>query len=153
MAYCSEQNGKGQQVLCQLTLVLLTVHGEVCTQWVSGLLQLVDVLQVQHMVLVALPGWQVGVWCSRSYICGDMLVGLNGIQVTLTYVVKGMLILSTANDLDNVQSMVCCMDDSGREPQASCIIENRYRLSGKQWGFLLTTLMVVVCCTQGGMLV
>ena len=82
-----------------------------------------------------------------------MLVRLDGIWVTFMYVVAGMLILSTTNDLDNVQSLVCCTDDSGREPQASGIIENRYKLSGKQWGFLLATLMVVVCCTQGGTLV
>ena len=66
MAYCSEQNGEGKQVLCQSASVLLTVHGEVCAQWVSsmvcGVLQLAEVLQVHHMVLVALPGWQVGVW-------------------------------------------------------------------------------------------
>ena len=39
--------------------------GEACAQWVSSsvcrVLQLAEVLQVQHMVLVALPGWQVGV--------------------------------------------------------------------------------------------
>ena len=62
VAYCSEQN----TVLCQSASVLLIVHGEACAQWVSssvcGVLQLGEVLQVQHMVLVALPGWQVGVW-------------------------------------------------------------------------------------------
>ena len=66
VAYCSKQNGKGQQVPYQSALVLLTVHGEACAQWVSsalcGVLQLAEVLQVQHMVLVALPVWQVGVW-------------------------------------------------------------------------------------------
>ena len=44
----------------------------VCAQQVSSTacgvlqvqvqLQLAEVLWVQHMVLVALPGWQVGVW-------------------------------------------------------------------------------------------
>ena len=66
VAYCSKQNGKGQQVLCWSASVSLTVHGEVCSQWVSsvvcGVLQLAEVLQVQHMVLVTLPGWQVAVW-------------------------------------------------------------------------------------------
>ena len=52
----------------------------------------------------------------------------------LANVVMGMLVLSTANDLDNVQSMVCCTDDGGREPQASGIIENGDGLSSKQWG-------------------
>ena len=33
-----------------------------CLPWSAGVLQLVEVLQVQCMVLVALPGWQVGVW-------------------------------------------------------------------------------------------
>ena len=90
---------------------------------------------------------------SRSYICGNVLVRLDGIHVMLTCVVVGTLILSTTNDLENVWSIVYCMDDSGREPQASGIIENRYRLSGKQWDFLSATLMVIVCCTQEGMLV
>ena len=40
-------------------------------------------------------------------------------------VVAGTLILSSADDLDNVQSMVCCTDDGGREPQASGIIEKQ----------------------------
>ena len=66
VAYCSEQNGKQHQVLCQSALVLLTVHGEAFAQWMSstvcGVLQLAEVLQVQHMVLVALHTWQVGVW-------------------------------------------------------------------------------------------
>ena len=66
VAYGSEQNSEGQQVLCQSASVLLTVHGEACAQWVSsavhGVLQLGEVLQVQHMVLVALPEWQAGVW-------------------------------------------------------------------------------------------
>ena len=84
--------------------------------------------------------------CSRSYTCGDALVRLDGIWMTFAYVVLGTLILSTTNDLDKVWSMVCCMDDSGREPQASGIIENRYRLSSKQGGLLSATLMVVVCC-------
>ena len=66
VAYCSKQNSEGQQVLCWSASVSLTVHGEVCAQQVSsvvcGVLQPAEVLQVQHMVLVALSGWQVGVW-------------------------------------------------------------------------------------------
>ena len=66
VAYGSKQNSKGQQVLCQSASVLLTVHGEACAQWMSsavwGVLQLAEVLLMQHMVLVALPGWQAGVW-------------------------------------------------------------------------------------------
>ena len=82
-----------------------------------------------------------------------MLVKHDSIWVMLTNVVMSMLILSTANDLDNVQSMVCCTDDGGRETQASGIIDNGYGLSGKQQGFLSATLMVMLCCSQGGMLV
>ena len=82
-----------------------------------------------------------------------MLVRLDDIWVTFTNVVVGMSILSTADDLDNVCSMVCCTDDVGREPQASGITDNRYSLSSKQQGLLLAALMVMVCCTQGGSLV
>ena len=53
--------------------------------------------------------------CSGSYICGDMLVQLDSIWVMLMNVVMSMLILSTANNLDNVWSMVCCADNGGRE--------------------------------------
>ena len=48
------------------------MHGEACAQQVSSAvcgvlqvwaqLQLAEVLQVQHEVLVALPGQQAGVW-------------------------------------------------------------------------------------------
>ena len=69
--------------------------------------------------------------CSRSYTCGYVLVRLGGIWMTFAYVVVGTLIFSTTNDLDKVWSMVCCMDDSDREPQASGITENRYGLSSK----------------------
>ena len=66
VTYCPKQNGKEQQVLCWSASVSLTVHGEVCAQWVSSMvcrvLQLAEVLQVQCMLLVTLPGWQVGVW-------------------------------------------------------------------------------------------
>ena len=82
-----------------------------------------------------------------------MLVRLDGIWVTLMNVVVGMLILSTTDDLDDVQSMVCGVDDGRREPQVPGIIENRYGLSDKQQGLLLATLMVMVCCTQEGTLV
>ena len=84
--------------------------------------------------------------CSRSYICGDVLVRLDRVWVMFTNVVVGMSLLSTTHDLDCVWSMVCCIDDGGREPQASGIIWNGDSLSGKQWGFLLATLTVVVCC-------
>ena len=51
VAYCSEENGKGQQVLFQSALVSLTVHGEASAMWVSStvcrVLQLAEVLQVQ----------------------------------------------------------------------------------------------------------
>ena len=103
--------------------------------WVQ--LRLAEVLQVQHMVqLHCLSGRQV-CGCSGSYICGDMFVKLDSIWVMLMNVVMSTSILSTADDLDDVQSMVCCMDDGGREQQASGIIENGYGMSGKQWGFLL----------------
>ena len=39
---------------------------------------------------------------SRSYICGDVLVRLDGIWVMLLNVVAGTSILSTTDDLDNV---------------------------------------------------
>ena len=93
--------------------------------------------------LCCLGGRQV-CGCNRSYIGGDVLVKLDGIWVVLTNVVMGTSILSTANDLDNVQSMVCHTDDGGQEPQASGIIENRYGLSSEQWDLLLATLMIKV---------
>ena len=99
-------------------------HGAGCTAWVAG-------------------------GCSGSYICGNMLVRLDGIWVMLANVVMSMSVFPTTNDLDNVQ----CTGNGGREPQSSGIIENRYGLSGKQWSLLLATLMVMVCCTQGGLLV
>ena len=62
-------------------------------------------------------------------------------------------VLSTTNDLDQVGAMISFADDGGREPQVPGVIEDRYSLAGKEWRFLVASLLVVVLCTLGGMLV
>ena len=70
-----------------------TTHGAGCTACVAGRC--------------------VGIAGATFY--GDMLVRLGSIWVMLTNVVMCTSILFTTNDLDNVQPMVCCADDGGRE--------------------------------------
>ena len=42
--------------------------------------------------------------------------------------------------------------NGGREPLVPGIIEDRYSLAGKEWRFFAASLLVVVLCTLGRML-
>ena len=160
VAYLSEQNGGGTVgvVLVSFSVTNCALqgmcsagvfHGMWGTAGVGAVAAAWGVMGATKCWLCCLGGRQV-CRCSGSYICGDMLVRLDSIWVMLANVVVGTSVLSTTDDLDNVRSMVCCVDDGGREPKVSGIIENRDSLSGKQQGFLLAILMVVVCCALDG---
>ena len=68
-------------------------------------------------------------------------------------VVMSTSVLSTTNDLDQVEAIIGFVDDGGREPQVPGIIEDRYSLASKEWGFLAVASLVMVLCTLGGTLV
>ena len=62
-------------------------------------------------------------------------------------------LLSITNDLDQVGAIIGFMGEDVREPQVPGIIEDRYSLPGEEWRFLVATLLVMVLCTLGSMLV
>ena len=64
-----------------------------------------------------------------------------------------MSVLSTTNDLDQVGAIIGFVDDGGREPQVSGVIEDRYSLASKELSFLVAAMLVMVCCTLDGTLV
>ena len=68
-------------------------------------------------------------------------------------VVMSTSVLSTTNDFDQVGAMISFVDDGGREPQVSGVIEDRYSLASKEWRFLAAALMVMVLSALSGTLV
>ena len=71
----------------------------------------------------------------------------------LLNVVISMSVLSTTNDLDQVAAIISFVDDGGWEPLVPGVIEDRYSLAGKEWRFLVATLLVMVLCILGSTLV
>ena len=67
--------------------------------------------------------------------------------------VMSMSVLSTTNDMDQVEAIVGFADDGGREPQVPGTIEDRYSLASKEWRFLVAALLVMVLCTLGATLI
>ena len=58
-------------------------------------------------------------------------------------------VLSTTGDLDQVGAIIGFVDDGGREPQVSGVIEDRYGLAGKEWKLLAAAWLAVVLCILG----
>ena len=90
-----------------------------------------------------------GCGCSQYYITGVDFIRTDGISMMFMNVVVGTLVLSSTSDFYQVWAIAGFMEDSGREPQALCIIEDRDSLSSKEWGSLYAA-SAVICGTLEG---
>ena len=68
-------------------------------------------------------------------------------------VVTTTSVLCATNDLDQVGAITGFVDDDGREPQVPGVIEDRYSLASKEWGFLVAASLVMVLCALSDTLI